>query len=227
MQAFTLEPADILGVLNDVEAKYAPHLLYLAGHRDVLDLGPKVSIVGSRKATPEGLQRAGKLARLLARRRAVVVSGMAEGIDAAAHHAAIGAGGRTLAVLGSGLDRPYPAANRNLFNAIVKNHLAVSQFPPGTPPARKNFVLRNRTMALLSDATVIIEAGQTSGTVHQGWEAIRLGRPLFLLESLTQAPGLTWPVKMIDYGAQILSEANMVEVLDSLPSVVLPHAAAF
>jgi DNA processing protein len=226
MQSFTMAPADILGALNNVERKFAPPLLYLAGDRAVLRVGPKVSIVGSRNASPAGLKRAAKLARLLANRGALVVSGLAEGIDTAAHRAAIESGGRTMSVLGSSLDNIYPASNRELFGIIAQHHLAVSQFASGHPTTRKNFVLRNRTMALLSDATVIVEAGESSGTVHQGWEAIRLGRPLYLLESLAEA-GLKWPAQMIGYGAQVLAESNTAAVLDDLPSAVLADAVAF
>ncbi len=127
------------------------------------------------------------------------------------------AGGRTIAVLGSGLDKPFPSSNHELFERIVSQHLAVSQFSPGTPPRAQNFPQRNRTMALLSDATVVIEAGEKSGTRHQGWEALRLGRSLFLLESVAKAPGLTWTREMLGYGAQVLSRDNLEEVLRSIP----------
>ena len=220
-------PADVLGTLNPFEAKHAPSALYLAGDRGLFARGPKLSVVGSRKASPEGLRRARKLAARIVRAGGVVVSGLAEGIDSAAHTAAIEAGGKTIAVLGSSLDQPYPVSNIALFREIVEHHLAVSQFPAGTPTQPKNFVLRNRTMALLSDATVIVEAGGKSGTVHQGWEAIRLGRPLFLLESLAENPDLSWPAEMIHYGAEILSDENLIAILGELPSGFLLDAAAF
>jgi predicted Rossmann fold nucleotide-binding protein DprA/Smf involved in DNA uptake len=82
----------------------------------------------------------------------------------------------------------------------VRDHLAVSQYPVGSPVQRKNFPLRNRTMALISDATLIIEAGETSGSLSQGWEALRLGRPLFVAESMTEDPSFKWPDEMLHYG---------------------------
>ena len=101
----------------------------------------------------------------------IVVSGLACGIDTAAHTAAIESGGKTIAVLGTPLDDTYPQENQALQSLIMAQHLAVSQFAPGAGTQPKNFPVRNRTMALLTDATVIVEAGEKSGTVHQGWEA--------------------------------------------------------
>jgi DNA processing protein len=143
------------------------------------------------------------------------VSGLAAGVDTVAHSTAIQHGGRTIAVLGAGLDRIFPPENAALSEQIAREHLLVSQFPPGTPVQRGNFPRRNRTMALLTDATVIIEAGPSSGTVSQGWEALRLGRPLFLLKSIVESKGLTWPAELLDYGARVLSKPQ--ELLPYLP----------
>ena len=209
---------DLLGPLNEVEQKNAPKALYVSGDTGILEEGARVSIVGSRKASPEGLRRASKLAGLLAGRGIVVVSGLAEGIDTAAHTAAMKHGGRTIAVLGTPLDQVYPRQNAALQEEIMRDHLAVSQYPVGYPVQRKNFPLRNRTMALISDATVIIEAGNTSGSLSQGWEALRLGRPLFLAKSVTEDPSLKWPAEMIHYGAEVLSDQTIEELFDSLPA---------
>lgn len=184
----------------------------------ILGEGARVSIVGSRKASPEGLCRASKLAGLLAGRGIVIVSGLAEGIDTAAHTAAIHRGGRTIAVLGTPLDQVFPRQNAALQDQIMRDHLAVSQFAAGSPVQRKNFPLRNRTMALISDATVIIEAGNTSGSLSQGWEALRLGRPLFLAKSVTEDPSLTWPAEFLHYGAVLLSDETIEEFFDALPA---------
>ena len=105
------------------------------------------------------------------------------------------AGGRTIAVLGTPIDQFYPAENEALQKKIATEQLVVSQFSSGYPITPKNFPLRNRVMALLTDATVIVEAGEKSGTVHQGWEALQLGRLLFLLESVAQDKSLTWPAE--------------------------------
>jgi DNA processing protein len=214
----SVSPQDLFGPLNEVEQKNAPKALYVSGNTGILEEGARVSIVGSRKASPEGLRRASKLAGLLAGRGIVVVSGLAEGIDTAAHTAAMKHGGRTIAVLGTPLDQVYPRQNAALQEEIMRDHLAVSQYPVGYPVQRKNFPLRNRTMALISDATVIIEAGNTSGSLSQGWEALRLGRPLFLAKSVTEDPSLKWPAEMIHYGAEVLSDQTIEELFDSLPA---------
>lgn len=212
-----LDPREILGPLNEVERKNAPRRLFLAGDRTLLTWGRRVSIVGSRNASVRGLADARRLAEDLVRRHAVIVSGLAEGIDTAAHEAAIAAGGRTLAVLGTPLDEFFPAKNRALQERIMREHLAVSQFAPGVPSQRGNFPMRNRTMALLSDATVIIEAGEKSGSLHQGWEALRLGRQLFLAESLLRDASLTWPAEMERYGAQAYVSGDADSLFDLLP----------
>jgi DNA processing protein len=217
----TITPLEVLGALNDVEQKNAPKQLFLTGDESLLQRGPRVSVVGSRKASVEGLKRASYLARALVEHNIIVVSGLAEGIDTAAHTAAIEAGGRTIAVLGTPLNECYPRENSDLQAKIIRDHLAISEFPEGYPTTRKNFPLRNRTMALLTDATVIVEAGESSGTLHQGWEALRLGRLLFLMESVANDPKLSWPSKMIGYGAQVLSRANLEESLAEVPAMTV------
>lgn len=220
------DPEDLLGPLNEVEKKNAPRRLFIAGDRSLLLAGPRVSVVGSRNASARGLTLARALAQALVRRGAVVVSGLAEGIDTAAHEGAIAAGGRTIAVLGTPLTEYFPAKNRDLQQRIMREHLAVSQFAPGVPTRPHNFPMRNRTMALLSDATVIVEAGETSGTLHQGWEALRLGRPLFLDEALLHDPSLSWPSQMASYGAQTLRSPDDLEwMFDLLPERVRGEVA--
>jgi DNA processing protein len=218
MERHEATAASLLGPLNDVEQKHAPAVLYVAGDRSLLREGARVSVVGSRKASAAGLQRAGKLARLLASRGTVVVSGLAEGIDTAAHMAAIEAGGRTIAVIGTPLDKAYPKQNAGLQERIMREHLVVSQFPVGYPVQPKNFVIRNRSMALVSDATVIIEADDKSGSLHQGWEALRLGRGLFIAKSVVENDSVSWPEKMLHYGARVLSDETLDELFDYLPS---------
>ena len=212
-----LTPEELLGPLSEVEARNAPRTLYLVGDRELLTKGARVSIVGSRKATPEGRGRAARLARLLVERDIVVVSGLAEGIDTAAHTTAIETGGRTVAVLGTPLDKCFPAKNRQLQERIGRDHLLVSQFAPESGTGRKAFPMRNRTMALLSDATVIVEAGESSGTLHQGYEALRLGRPVFLMESVVSNESLTWPKEMMGYGAEVLSDQTVEMFFEMVP----------
>jgi DNA processing protein len=148
----------------------------------------------------------------------VVVSGLAEGIDYAAHVATIEAGGRTIAVTGTALSRVYPARHRALQELLMREHLVVSQFAEGQPTTRGGFVIRNRTMALIADAAVIVEADETSGSLTHGWEALRLGRPLFLMASILERRDLAWPRKMLEYGAMVLRDPT--DLLSELPARV-------
>jgi len=217
MKTREMTPEELLGTLNDVERKNAPRCLFVAGDPTLLAHGSRVSVVGSRKASAEALTRTRSLVAALVERGIVVVSGLAEGIDTAAHEMALAHGGHTFAVLGTPLDQFYPVRNRALQERLMQGELVISQFAPGSPVQPKNFPMRNRTMALLSDATVIVEAGEKSGTLHQGWEALRLGRLLFLLESVAANPKLSWPAEMIRYGAQVLSRENLELVLEEMP----------
>jgi DNA processing protein len=157
----------------------------------------------------------------------VIVSGLAEGIDTAAHEAAMESDGRTIAVLGTPIEKPYPASNRDLFERIATQHLVVSQFAADAVVQPKNFPIRNRTMALIAHATVIVEAAEKSGTLHQAWEALRLGRPLFILESITRNPELKWPVEVQKYGAQVLSDSTFEDLVEQLPAGHYEEAVAF
>jgi DNA processing protein len=212
--SYTLE--ELIGPLNDVEKKYAPKQLYVAGQLPIPLPSPRVSVIGSRKASPKGLAAASSIARVLVKHDVIVVSGLAEGIDSSAHKGAIEANGYTIAVLGTPLNRVYPFKNQPLQEIIMQKHLAISQFPIGYPIMPKNFVIRNRTMALISDASIIVEAGNSSGSLHQGWEALRLGRPLFIWSPLMHDHSLTWPQKMAMYGAMEFTDPE--EVLDDLPA---------
>lgn len=216
MQTCTYTLEELAGPLNDVEKKFAPKELYVAGTLPIPLPSPRSAVIGSRKASPEGLKAASDITRTLVRAGVVVVSGLAEGIDTSAHKTAIDEGGNTIAVLGTPLNRVYPRKNLQLQEAIMRHHLVISQFPMGYPIQPKNFVIRNRLMALISDASIIVEAGDSSGSLHQGWEALRLGRPLFIRSSIVNDHSLRWPKTMLEYGALELSDPE--EVLDFLPS---------
>jgi len=209
----TLE--DALGPLNEVERVHAPQHLFVAGDLSLLRRKPKVAIVGSRRATQDGVRRAARLARILVEHGAVVVSGLARGIDTAVHRATMDAGGRTIGVIGTSLDQVYPRENEALQREIAAKHALLSQFPPDHPTRPANFPMRNRTMALLCDASVIVEAAGTSGSLSQGWEALRLGRTLFLMASIVERTDLSWPKTMIEYGAEVLRDP--VDLLEALP----------
>jgi len=215
-------PEELLGPLNAVERRNAPRVLRYLGHSDLLH-GWRVSVVGSRAADDDALRRTRRLARELVAEGVVVVSGLAEGVDTAAQSTAIEAGGRTIGVLGNGLAVQYPAENRALQERIAAEHLLLSQFEDLEPPKSTNFPQRNRVMALVSQATVIVDAKERSGTVSQAWEAIRLGRPLFLLRSLVEKPDLAWPALVLDYGAEALDRTE--QLLERLPPLAEPERA--
>lgn len=209
----------LLGLLNEVERRYAPASLFGAGDRTLLHRLPLVSIVGTREPSPGGVRLAQEVSRAVVTHGGVVVSGLARGIDTVAHKTALECRGNTVAVLGTPLSQAYPRENADLQHELMEQQLVLSQFPDGQPAQRANFVLRNRTMALVSQGTIIIEAGEKSGTQHQGWEAIRLGRILFIPEPMLAAP-FDWPRKMRDYGAFVFSSVpELVAILEEyLPS---------
>lgn len=207
-------PEELLGPLNAVERRNAPKVLRYLGNPELLREW-RVSVVGSRAADEDALRRTRRLARELVGQSVVVVSGLAEGVDTAAQTSAIELGGRSIGVLGNGLDVYYPADNRALQERLAAEHLLLSQFEDGEPPKSTHFPQRNRVMALVSQATVIVDAKERSGTVSQAWEAIRLGRPLFLLRSLVEKPGLAWPALVLEYGAEILDSTE--QILERLP----------
>lgn len=173
-------------------------VLHYAGDLSLLER-PTVAIVGSRAASEAGLRRAQRLARELVEAGVVVVSGLAAGIDTAAHQSAIAAGGRTIAVIGTPLDQVFPAANRRLQEQIHREHLLVSEFSPGARVFKGNFPARNKTMAALTDATAIMEADEGSGTHHQGWECIKLQRWLFIPQSIIESGRFEWTRKYLAY----------------------------
>lgn len=218
---------EFFGPLNDFEKRNAPRELYFEGDKTLLKKGLRVAIVGSRKATEAGVRRTQILVKALVEHGITVVSGLAAGIDTVAHETSIAYGGKTIAILGTPLNQAYPEKNKDLLELIKKNHLAISQFPEGYPAKRDNFPQRNRTMALICDATIIIEAGEKSGTRHQGWEAIRLGRLVYLMQNVADDPTLSWPKEMISYGAQVLRREDMPEVFYDIPSFTAGGASAF
>lgn len=213
--------------LTEAEKRHSPSQLFVAGNKELLYCKRRVSVVGSRKATKEGLLRAKIVAKALVKQDIIVVSGLAAGIDTMAHKTAIEEGGHTIAVLGTPLNVAYPKQNASLLEDIKREHLAISQFPEGYPSLPKNFPIRNRTMALISDATIIIEAAENSGTRHQGWEALRLGREVFILDNVVNDPTISWTKEMMEYGAQSLSREGLDLVLNDIPYLTSKLEDAF
>jgi DNA processing protein len=196
--------------LSEAERRYAPEAVYVVGRIPIPLPAPRVSVIGTRKPSSEGIELTKRLVKVLVREKVIVVSGLARGIDTVAHTTAIEMGGWSVAVLGTPLDVFYPPENKELQLRLMRDHMVISQFPPGSPVSKKNFPMRNRTMALISDATVIVEAKERSGVVYQGWECIRLGRPLLINASLTRA---SWVERMAERGALIFMTVD--EVLEA------------
>ena len=159
--------------------------LHLAGDASLLEL-PSVAIIGSRVASEEGLSLAADGAAALASAGYVVVSGLAAGIDRAAHDGALRAGGRTIAVIGTSLDQVYPREHARLQERVYRDHLLVSPFEAGSRTARWHFPARNRVMARLSVATVLVEAAEESGTRHQVAECLALGKTVYARTGLVE-----------------------------------------
>lgn len=220
IEGVTTSVEDLIGPLNEIERKYAPPQLWVVGDPSIFSEGRIVSVVGSRRPSPEGVRRTRRLVSELIRRDIAVLSGLALGVDTVAHEAAMQCGGRTVAVLGTPLEQATPRSNARLQQSIMSEHVVVSQFAPGTAVRKWFFTSRNRTMALLSPATIIIEAREGSGTQHQGWEAIRLGRPLYFLKSAVDSTDVEWIHEQLKYGAEILGDDNVADVLDAIPTRV-------
>ncbi len=157
---------------------HAPLLLWVRGDATLLSSAQSVALVGARAATGYGEHVAGEFADALARGGAAVVSGGAYGIDGAAHRAALGAGGVTIAVMAGGVDRPYPAGHAHLLAQIARTGVVASELPLGVAPSRWRFLSRNRVIAAMTDATVVVEAGWRSGSLNTAGHAASLGRPL-------------------------------------------------
>lgn len=156
-----------------------PPVLFLSGRRELLARSPTVTVVGARRSTARARSVAERLGAALARADACVVSGLALGVDGAAHAGALRARGDTVAVLGAGADVPYPRFHRRLHGEIAERGLLVSEFPPGTPAAPHHFPRRNRILAALARATVVVEAGRCSGSLITVDHALDLGKDVW------------------------------------------------
>lgn len=173
--------------------------------------GPRVAIVGSRRPTPYGEAAAERLAYDLALAGVVVLSGLALGVDAAAHHGAVEADCYTVAVLGTGVDVVYPSVNRGLAGRILAGGGAlVSQFPAGTPPRRGHFPRRNWTMAALSDLVVVVEAGEGSGALITAEAGLALGRPVMAVPGSVFSPQSVGCHQLLRDGAGLVQNARDV-----------------
>jgi len=191
-----------------------PCVLYCAGRPDILE-GPAVALVGSRHPTPYGRAMAERLARDLAERGIVIVSGLAIGIDAAGHQGAL-EGGLTAAVLGSGLAVPYPRSNRKLFDRIVGSGVVVSEFPLETEPFAANFPRRNRIISGLSRALIVVEAAEKSGSLISAAFALEQNREVMAVPGNVTSEVSRGANGLIKAGAKLVE--SWVDVAQELPS---------
>jgi len=208
--------------LNEIDQP--PPVLYKQGDF-ITDDEWSVAIVGTRRVTAYGRQVAENIAGSLARNGLTIISGLARGVDSIAHQAALDAGGRTIAVMGSGLDRIYPPENRHLAGQIRENGALISEFSPGTPPEASNFPQRNRLISGLSLAVIVIEAGQKSGALITAGFAADQGREVFAVPGNITSPGSVGTNRLIQNGAYpLLSAEQVLETLEL--SMVAEHRSA-
>jgi DNA processing protein len=191
-----------------------PLVLHCRGDRSLLEK-PAVAVVGSRRASPYAINAARHLATELTRAGLVIVSGLARGVDAAAHSAALEHDGDTIAILGTGIDVVYPRSNAKLFERIAARGLILSEFPPGTPPLAANFPMRNRVISGLCAGTVIVEATSRSGSLITARTAAEQGREVFAVPGSIFSAGSEGTHRLIQYGAKLVHDAN--DILDELP----------
>jgi len=199
-----------------------PSMLYVRGNPALLQKR-SLAMVGSRNATPQGLQTAENFARALAGKGLCIVSGLALGIDAAAHRGALAAGGDTIAVIGTGADRIYPARNKELALAIVEHGAVISEFPLGTPAIAANFPRRNRIISGLSRGVLVVEAAPDSGSLITARLAGEQGREVFAIPGSIHSPVARGCHKLIKQGAKLVETANdVLEELGNFSSPIPP-----
>jgi DNA processing protein len=212
-----------------------PLVLHYRGDLSLL-ARPGLAIVGSRRASPYAINVAELLARQLSPAGLSIISGLALGIDCAAHTAALDAGGATVGVLGTGIDVVYPRGNRKLFRRMTEQGLIVTEFPPGAPPRPEHFPIRNRIISGLAHGTVIVEATSRSGSLITARLAAEQGRDVFAVPGSIFSPGSEGTHRLIQYGAKLVHDADDVlhelrrDVLASLrpiaPEPAAPEALA-
>lgn len=233
--AWAAQPGQHIVTLADAEYPKAlleiadpPCLLYVRGNPGLLEKRG-LAVVGSRNATPQGVQTAENFAKALAGKGLAIISGLALGIDAAAHRGALAAGGETIAVIGTGADRLYPARNRELALAIAEHGAIVSEFPLGTPAIAANFPRRNRIISGLSRGVLVVEAALESGSLITARLAAEQGREVFAIPGSIHSPVARGCHKLIKQGAKLVETAldileefgNYPEAADIGPSSLL------
>ena len=205
---FRLPAAALPAALGELSRPIA--MLWCIGERRLLDGASDrhVAIVGTREASPYGVRTAERLAAACARAGLVVVSGLARGVDAAAHRAALGAGGATIGVQGTGADVPYPASHRALHAAVARGGLVISEMEPGTGATPGCFPRRNRIIAALCRVTLVVEAGYRSGAINTASHALDLGRTVAAVPGRVDEERAAGSNCLIRDGAQVITEVE-------------------
>jgi len=224
-QLKTLEKSGIRAVSFDEpsfpellrEIEDAPVVIYIRGHMESQDRYA-IAVVGSRKPSSYGASVAERISGELTSMGFTIVSGMARGIDALSHKGALSVGGRTIAVLGSGLDVPYPPENKLLMERIADSGCVISEFPPGTPPNRENFPRRNRVISGMSLGVLVIEATTDSGSLITAKYALDQGREVFAIPGKVTAPTSGGTNELIRRGAILTRKAE--DIVEELAPVL-------
>jgi len=216
-----LGDADYPGQLLEIHDP--PTLLYVKGHAELL-ASSALALVGSRNATPAGLENANNFARALSEAGLTIVSGLALGIDAAAHRGGLLGSGSTIAVVGTGIDRIYPAANCQLAHEIAARGAIVSEFPLGTPVRPANFPRRNRIISGLARGVLVIEAALGSGSLITARLAAEQGREVFAIPGSIHSPLAKGCHRLIKLGAKLVEHVNDIIEELGLPASKLPAA---
>ncbi len=202
------------------ETPVPPPLLFYKGSLDEMRPGA-IAIVGSRRASFGGRKLASHLAEELANRGLIVVSGLARGVDTAAHKGALGAGGRTMAVMGCGIDIVYPPENEGLALGICGSGALITEFPPGTPPLRQNFPMRNRIISGLTLGTVVVEAAETSGALITAGFALEQNRSVFAVPGAPGIPGSRGTNRLLKQGAKLVESVE--DILEEIEPQIVRH----
>jgi DNA processing protein len=190
-----------------------PLLLYVKGRRELLN-SPALAVVGSRNATPQGLGNSESFARAASEAGLCIASGLAHGIDAAAHRGGLSGRGSSIAIVGTGLDKVYPAANKKLAHQLAENGALVSEFPIGTPPLAANFPRRNRIISGMSLGCLVVEASLQSGSLITARMALEQGREVFAIPGSIHAPQAKGCHYLIKQGAKLVECAQ--DILEEL-----------
>ena len=206
IKIMTYESPDYPNAFREISSP--PLVLYYYGEIPNLSDNLVVSVVGTRKMTEYGKKLAFEISGDLATAGAVIVSGMALGVDGTAHAAAINGGGKTVAILGSGIDRIYPPTHKRLYSYIIKNGAVITEFPPHEPPERYNFPKRNRLISAISQATVVIEGDEISGALITGREAMKQWRVVYAVPGKIDEPTGSGTAILLKEGAKCITCAD-------------------